>query len=36
MRNLTGELNVITNLSDHVLTDYEYSALNKGLKFHTG
>jgi len=33
MRNLTGELNVMTNLSDHILTDHEYSALNKGLKF---
>ena len=33
MRNLTGDPNVITNLSNHPLTEQEFSILNKGLKY---
>ena len=33
VRNLTGDLNVITSLSDHPLTEQEFSILNKGLKY---
>ena len=32
-RNITGDPNVITNLSSHTLTSYERSALNKGLNY---
>ena len=33
MRNLTGDPNVITNSSNHPLTEQEFSILNKGLKY---
>ena len=33
MRNLTGDPNVIIDLSDHPLTEQEFSVLNKGLKY---
>ena len=33
MRDLTGDPNVITNLSNHSLTEQEFSILNKGLKY---
>ena len=33
MSNLTGAPNVAINLSDHPLTEQDYSFLNKGLKF---
>ena len=33
MRNLTGDPNVITNLSNHPLTEQEFLILNKGLKY---
>ena len=33
MRNLIGDPNVITNLSNHPLTEQKFSILNKGLKY---
>ena len=33
MRNSTGDSNVITNLSDHPLTEQEFSVFNKELKY---
>ena len=33
MRNLTGDPNVIIDLSDHPFTEQEFSVLNKGLKY---
>ena len=31
--NISGDPNIITNLSSHTLTFYERSALNKGLNY---